>query len=175
MDCSKPGFVSPLSPGVCSSSFRLNALCCQTNSSSVYVCVCVRKCCHFILLHVAVQFSQHYFCRNWWADFLNKCFLSLHWALFGECWNIIVSRGIFYWRAQTLQSWCPGSVVAPLRVGSYFPDQRWKWCGPHCEGSSFLKDSLVCLCNFGLAGSLLLHTWGFSDCGEWGLCFSCSR
>ena len=44
----------------------------------------------------------------------------------------------------------------------------------------FLTDSFVFfffffLCNFGLAGSLMLHTWVFSGCGEWGLCFSCSR
>ena len=87
MDCSKPGSVSPLSPGVCSSSFRLNGLCCQTNSSSVYVCVCVRKCCHFILLHVAVQFSQDHFCRNWWADFLNKYFLSF--TPLGLIWGML--------------------------------------------------------------------------------------
>ena len=99
--------------------------------------------------------------------FLNSFFLSPHPVLFGECGNIIVSCGIFCYSAQTLQSRCPGSVVASLHAEASVPNQRSKRCPLHCEAGSFLKDSFVCLCNFCLAGSLLLQTRNFSSCGEW--------
>ena len=80
----------------------------------VYVCVCVRKCCNFIILHVAVQFSPHHFCRNWWADFLNKYFLSFFRPIgpyLGNVENHCVMRDLL------LQ--CTDTQVVMPRLSSY--------------------------------------------------------
>ena len=114
-----------------------------------------------------------YFCRNWWPDFLNIFFLyftalSLIWGM----WKL-------HCVTQDLLLQCTHTPVAMPSLGScstacriLVPWPEIKAMAPALWGRFIFKRFIrlfVCLCNFGLSGSLLLHTWGLFSCGEWGL------
>lgn len=74
----------------------------------------------------------------------NSFFLSPHSVLFGECGNVILSRGIFVAVHRHLPFYQAQKGLLHYMQDLRSPDhQRSKHCPPHCEAGSFKR--FICL------------------------------